>query len=106
MHHTRHVAGLRGHEQLPGPGERWQRLHRPPLRRQPGAVAWLLVSKSKDGDQNGPTGGDTLANTTFVQRLNTAGGLAPATGCNLPTDIGNQKFVPYTADYFFYKKAR
>jgi hypothetical protein len=68
-----------------------------------GAVAWLLVSKSKDGAQNGPMGGDTLSDTTFVQRLNTAGGLAPSEGCATLSDIGTQAFMPYTADYFFYR---
>jgi hypothetical protein len=56
------------------------------------------------GTQSGPTGGATLSGTTFVQRLNTIGGAAPSTDCNLPTDIGNKAFVPYTADYFFYRK--
>lgn len=68
----------------------------------PGAVAWLLLQEV--GSQAGPTGGTTLSDTTFIQRLNTRGGLAPSTGCDLPTDIGNKAFVPYTADYFFYKK--
>jgi hypothetical protein len=67
------------------------------------AVAWLLLDKV--GVQNGPTGGDTLTKTTFVQRLNTTGGLAPKTGCSSLTDVGNFAFVPYTADYFFYQKA-
>ena len=67
------------------------------------AVAWLLLDVV--GSQNGPTGGDKLTNTTFVQRLNTTGGLAPKTGCSSLTDVGNQAFVPYTADYFFYTKA-
>jgi hypothetical protein len=40
---------------------------------------------------------------TFVQRLNTVGGAMPATGCDQPTDIGKKAFVPYTADYFFFK---
>ena len=57
------------------------------------------------GAQDGPTGGDTLSETTFIQRLNTSGGAAPSTGCTSPTDVGKQAFVPYTADYFFYKKA-
>jgi hypothetical protein len=35
--------------------------------------------------------------------LNTEGGVAPSTGCAVPTDIGNKEFVPYKADYFFYK---
>ena len=67
------------------------------------AVAWLLLDVV--GSQNGPTGGDKLTATTFVQRLNTTGGLAPKTGCSSLTDVGNQAFVPYTADYFFYKQA-
>jgi len=57
------------------------------------------------GAQKGPTGGDTLSETTFIQRLNTSGGAAPSTGCTSPVDIGKQAFVPYTADYFFYKAA-
>lgn len=65
-----------------------------------GAIAWLLVTKI--GAQDGPTGGNTLTKTTFIQRLNTTGGLAPSTGCISSTDVGNQAFVPYTADYFFY----
>jgi hypothetical protein len=69
----------------------------------PDAIAWVLLQRA--GVQAGPTGGSTLAVTTFVQRLNTFGGLAPATGCDIPTDVGNKAFVPYTADYFFYKKA-
>jgi hypothetical protein len=67
------------------------------------AIAWVLLDKV--GVQKGPTGGDTLFKTTFVQRLNTTGGLAPSTGCSSLTDVGNTAFVPYTADYFFYKKA-
>jgi len=53
----------------------------------------------------GPTGGDKLTGTTFIQRVNTSGGVAPATGCSALTDIGAKAFVPYTADYFFYKDA-
>ena len=45
------------------------------------------------------------AATTFIQRLNTAGGLAPSTGCASSSDVGREAFMPYTADYFFYKKA-
>jgi len=67
------------------------------------AIPWLLVTVV--GAQDGPTDGDTLSRTTFIQRLNTSGGLAPSTGCTSSTDIGHQAFVPYTADYFFYKAA-
>jgi hypothetical protein len=69
----------------------------------PNAIAWLLVTVV--GAQAGPTGGHALSATTYIQRLNTSGGLAPSTGCSSPADVGNQAFVPYTADYFFYKKA-
>jgi hypothetical protein len=34
--------------------------------------------------------------------VNTAGGLAPSTGCNSPADIGHIAIVPYEADYVFY----
>ena len=55
--------------------------------------------------QNGPTGGDTLPATSFIQRLNATGGLAPATDCDSLANVGSKAFVPYTADYFFYKAA-
>src|SRR5262249_32395195 len=41
-----------------------------------GAVAWLTLARV--GAQDGPKGDDTFADVTFVQRLNTLGGLAPA----------------------------
>lgn len=67
----------------------------------PGAIPWLLVEQA--GVQEGPAGGDQMTEITFIQRLNTVGGAAPATGCGLATDIGNRAFVPYRADYFFYE---
>ena len=67
----------------------------------PNAIPWLLLPAA--GVQDGPTGGDTLTATTFIHRLNTSGGVAPSTGCASSTDVGSKAFVPYTADYFFYK---
>jgi len=67
-----------------------------------GSIACLLLQSI--GSQDGPTGGTFLSNTTFVQRLNTNGGSAPADGCSTTSDVGNQVLVPYTADYFFYRK--
>ena len=67
----------------------------------PGAIPWLLIAVV--GAQNGPGGGDTMTATTFIQRLNTSGGVAPWT-CNTSSDVGKEAFVPYKADYFFYKK--
>jgi hypothetical protein len=66
-----------------------------------GAVAWLLLDVV--GTQEGPSGGDRLTVTTQIQRLNTSGGVAPSTGCSVSTDVGTKAFVPYTADYFFYR---
>jgi hypothetical protein len=68
-----------------------------------GAVPWLLLTVV--GSQDGPTGGETLTATTFIQRLNTRDGVAPSEDCSSPADVGRQAFVPYTADYLFYKKA-
>jgi Protein of unknown function (DUF3455) len=70
----------------------------------PGAIPWLLLQVV--GAQDGPTDGDKLSETTFIQRLNTSEGVAPSTGCALSTDIGKRAFVPYTADYFFYKATK
>jgi Protein of unknown function (DUF3455) len=65
------------------------------------AIAWLLSSQA--GVLDGVGGGNTLAVATFVQRVNTVGGLAPSIGCNSPADIGHTAFVPYEADYVFYR---
>jgi len=69
---------------------------------RPDSIPWLLLEAV--GVQEGPTGGDTLVPTTFIQRVNTVGGLAPATGCSMSADVGKKAFIPYTADYFFYSK--
>jgi hypothetical protein len=66
----------------------------------PGAIAWVLL-KAK-GRAAGSPGGDTLMGTTYIQRVNTTGGSAPASGCSVQADVGAQAFVPYTADYFFF----
>ncbi|CAN5846921.1 DUF3455 domain-containing protein [soil metagenome] len=58
------------------------------------AIPWLLlgaVSHAGDG---------RMTEITFVQRLETAGGLAPASGCDA-TSLGSLSRVPYTATYFF-----
>ena len=68
----------------------------------PDAITWVLLEVV--GRQVGPTGGATLFGSTFIQRVNTFGGLAPSTGCDTPTDLGAKAFIPYTADYVFYTK--
>ena len=66
----------------------------------PGAIAWLTVETA--GVQEGPLGRGQMTEITFIQRLNTVGGSAPATGCSVSTDVGRKAFVPYRADYFFF----
>jgi hypothetical protein len=63
-----------------------------------GAIPCLLLQSI--GNQKGPTGGQLLADVTFVQRLNTNGGSAPTTACS----VGQTQLVPYTADYYFFHK--
>lgn len=66
-----------------------------------GAIDCLLLQAI--GSAEGPTGGKSLTKTTFIQRLNTKGGSAPATGCIVSGDVGRQALVPYSADYFFFR---
>src|SRR6266446_846969 len=69
-----------------------------------GAIDCLLLQVI--GADEGPAGGRSLTKTTFIQRLNTKGGSAPAnpaTGCLASTDVGHQVLVPYSADYFFFR---
>ena len=61
------------------------------------AVPWLLLSATS-------VGAGTFAETTLIQRLETVGGKAPATGCD-PDHVGAKVLVPYRANYFFYRKA-
>ena len=67
---------------------------------KPDAVAWLRLAVV--GSQSGPIGSNKLTATTFIQRVNTSGGLAPSIGCASSADVGREAFVPYTADYVFY----
>jgi uncharacterized protein DUF3455 len=66
-----------------------------------GAIDCLLLQTI--GSDQGPTGGKLLTKTTFIQRLNTNGGSAPASGCSVLADVGKQTLVPYSADYFFFR---
>lgn len=70
----------------------------------PGAIPWLLLEAAVVGD--GPTGGDRLTVTRFIQRVNTVDGRAPSTGCASAQDIAQRALVPYEADYYFYREAR
>ncbi len=60
------------------------------------AIPWLLLGAVTS---QGP---GVFDGTTYIQRVNTTGGLAPVTGADAST-LGQQVRVPYTAEYFFYR---
>jgi hypothetical protein len=66
-----------------------------------GAIPWLLLRVV--GTEMGPAFGDRLTRTTYIQRVNTSGGVAPAAGCAAPVDLGKRAMVPYATDYVFYR---
>ena len=49
--------------------------------------------------------GNMLAQTTYIHRLNTAGGVAPGEPCD-EAAYGRVALVPYTTDYYFYKASQ
>lgn len=65
-----------------------------------GAIPWLLVQSV--GAQRGPSDGGAVAHTTFIQRIHTEGGLAPAEACT-GAKFGTLALVPYRATYVFFK---
>jgi hypothetical protein len=71
---------------------------------EPGAIAWLLVEAA--GVETGPTSGIQLAQTTYIHRVNTSGGVAPGTGCSEAGNVGAVALVNYTTDYIFYRLSR
>ncbi len=66
----------------------------------PDAIPWLRLRAAST--VTGPKGGDRLAPTTFIQRVNTTGGLKPTSGCIAGT-VGAAANISYTADYYFYR---
>jgi len=62
-----------------------------------GSIPCLLLQSV--GNKKGPTGGNLLFKTTFIQRLNTAGGAVPTSVCT----VGQTQLQPYTADYYFFR---
>ena len=67
----------------------------------PNTIPWLLLKATSTTP--GSTG-DLLTPTTYIQRVNTVGGVAPATGCDA-AHVGATRPVFYTADYSFYRAA-
>lgn len=62
---------------------------------QPDAVPWLLL-KAKTNE-----GAGKFALVTYIQRVNTAGGMSPVAGCD-QQHAGSEASVNYQADYYFY----
>lgn len=58
-------------------------------------IPWLLLRVTER------SGTGELADITYIQRVNTVGGKAPAEGCDAAS-IGAEERVAYTADYYFY----
>jgi hypothetical protein len=67
-----------------------------------GAVPWLLLKVSATAPARGTPGKYPFAQTTYVQRIHTVGGVAPAAGCTAAADVGSKALVPYQADYIFF----
>lgn len=62
---------------------------------KPDSIPWLLLRAKTT------SGIGLFSGVMSIQRLNTAGGNAPAGGCR-QDQSGQQLRVPYTADYLFY----
>jgi hypothetical protein len=63
----------------------------------PTAIPWLLLNVTSHGGAEG-----RLSDITSIQRLQTTGGNAPATGCDAD-HVGAESDVLYAARYFFYR---
>jgi Protein of unknown function (DUF3455) len=61
----------------------------------PDSIPWLLVNVI------GHEGSGVLSTATTIQRLNTKGGKAPASGCDA-AHANQEVRVPYSADYLFF----
>jgi hypothetical protein len=63
----------------------------------PDAIPWLLLEAVENG------GHGIFRRVTYIQRINTVGGLAPAEPGEF---VGEEARVPYSADYVFYRSHR
>jgi hypothetical protein len=62
-----------------------------------GNIPWLLLAATPS------EGSGKFAGVTSIQRVATKGGVEPADACDA-TKSGEEMRVPYTADYYFYKR--
>jgi hypothetical protein len=63
------------------------------------SIPWLLVAVASH------SGEGVLSRATSIQRINTKGGKAPASGCDA-AHAGQEARAPYSADYVFFALAR
>jgi Protein of unknown function (DUF3455) len=61
----------------------------------PDSIPWLLITVVSRGGEG------VLSKVSSIQRLNTKGGKAPATGCDA-THAGQEVRAAYSADYLFF----
>jgi|GEM_PF-676744 hypothetical protein len=71
----------------------------PPVTVNSNAIPWLILSAVPTNT----VGPGIFARTTYIQRVNTTGGLAPAAA---PSALGQEARVPYTAEYYFFRAAK
>jgi len=62
-----------------------------------GAIPWLLLGATST------SGRGKFERITYIQRVNTIGGTAPA---EAGLFVGDEARVPYTAEYYFYRAAK
>ena len=63
----------------------------------PGAIPWLLLEATSH------TGTGVFGEVSYIQRLETVGGIAPADGCDQAAD-GTERAIEYTAQYAFFQQ--
>jgi hypothetical protein len=61
------------------------------------AIPWLLLATKSVGPQG------SFSSVASIQRVNTAGGVAPKDGCT-QAEAGKAARVGYTADYYFFSR--
>jgi hypothetical protein len=62
-----------------------------------GNIPWLLLGATPNGSEG------RFAGVSSVQRVATRGGVEPTAPCDA-SKVGEEMRVPYTADYYFYRR--
>jgi hypothetical protein len=76
-------------------GELEQRANAP----RAGAIPWLLLKAKRT------EGAGRFGRVTYIQRVDTKGGAAPAGGCD-ESHAGKEVAIEYEAEYYFYGRVR